>query len=154
MEKIGESAFCQGFLTEITVPSTVVEICDYAFSNHHELERFVLLPGTKSARLGEHVIGDWGNIEEIVIPGNYTYIGSNFSSISVNTVRWERSTVDENQQIGGKIDCKNFYGTETITKFDKYSFERFIKVHAPADSPLSKHVTGEQYGNDIELIIE
>ena len=74
MEKIGRWCFSESGLTEISIPSSVISIEDYAFWCCEKLKRVTFAEDNKLERIGNRCFYDSG-IKEMTLPSTLKEVG-------------------------------------------------------------------------------
>ena len=148
LEYIESSAFSNCKFQDIVIPSTIIELYSYSFDDYQKFRKIEFKEGEKEARIDDSVFSVVEEGINIVVPGNYTYIGSrNFYNAGSITIK--RSTVGEEQRIEG-FNCKEFHGTETITDVGSGFDKGVTTIYAPEESFLHEYALA----NEIDFVVE
>ena len=82
---IGNNAFCGGNFSSVSMPNTVTNIGDSAFSNLQSLQTVAF--STNLISIGSYAFASCGALEEIDLPSRLTYIGwGAFSNTGISSV--------------------------------------------------------------------
>lgn len=104
IDKIAEGVFCGCGLTELTVPSSVTEICTAAFSNCEKLEQITLPEGVIG--IGERAFA-YSGLKTLVFPDSLAAIGKRaFAESAIESIEIP-STVTE-------MDTEIFYSCRNL----------------------------------------
>lgn len=145
LEYIGEYAFSGQEIRSIVIPSTVKLIGKGAFMGKN-LNSIVFKEGKQNATIENNAFDlqlIFPKTFDIVIPGNYVYIGQgNFTNAHI--IDYKASPSGEEQVYNAISDIAEFHGGPTITEI-KGKFSPKTKIYGPKDSYLEQYAKENGY---------
>ena len=117
---IGANAFNGTGITEITVPSTIIKVGNYAFANCDSLVNIVL----NNNAISNYMFYDCNALKTVVIPSNINTVGSNAfqNCTSLTDVTFENKTIGANM-FYGCTGLQSITIPPTITKVGAGAFQ-------------------------------